>query len=132
MADIGSWMDRQDPLIHWGRVTHICVSYPTITGSDNGLSPGRRQAIILINAGKLLIGPLETNVSDILIEIHTFSFQENAFGSVIWKMAAIMSRPQCINNDDMAITKQNATHPCGYYMVYYESCAVEVGIKGRD
>ena len=33
-------------LNHWGRVTHICVSKLTIIGSDNGLSPGRRQAII--------------------------------------------------------------------------------------
>ena len=33
-------------LTHWGRVTHICVGTPTIFGSDNGLSPGRRQAII--------------------------------------------------------------------------------------
>ena len=31
---------------HWGRVTHICISKLTIIGSDNGLSPGRRQAII--------------------------------------------------------------------------------------
>ena len=33
-------------LTHWGRVTHICVSKLFILGSDNGLSPGRRQAII--------------------------------------------------------------------------------------
>ena len=33
-------------LTHWGRVTHICVDKLTIIGSDNGLSPGRRQAII--------------------------------------------------------------------------------------
>ena len=33
-------------LTHGGRVTHICVSKLTIIGSDNGLSPGRRQAII--------------------------------------------------------------------------------------
>ena len=33
-------------LSHWGRVTHICVGNLTIIGSDNGLSPGRRQAII--------------------------------------------------------------------------------------
>ena len=33
-------------LIHWGRVTHICVGKLTIINSDNGLSPGRRQAII--------------------------------------------------------------------------------------
>ena len=45
------------PLTHWGRVTHICVSKLTIIGSDNGLSPDRRQAIIWTNAGILLIGP---------------------------------------------------------------------------
>ena len=35
-----------DMLTHWGWVTHICVGKLTIIGSDNGLSPGRRQAII--------------------------------------------------------------------------------------
>ena len=30
----------------WGRVTHKCVSKLSILGSDNGLSPFRRQAII--------------------------------------------------------------------------------------
>ena len=33
-------------LTHWGRATHICVGKLTIIGSNNGLSPGRRQAII--------------------------------------------------------------------------------------
>ena len=42
-------------LTHWGRVTHICVSDLTSIGSDNGMSPGRRQAIIRTNAGILLI-----------------------------------------------------------------------------
>ena len=37
---------------------------------------GRRQAIIWTNAAMLLIGPLETNLSEILIEIHTFSFKK--------------------------------------------------------
>ena len=63
-------------LAHWGRVTHICVIKLTIIGSDNGLSPGRRQAIISTNAGLLLIGPLGTNFSEILIEIITFSFKK--------------------------------------------------------
>ena len=45
-------------------------------GSDNGLSPGRRQAIIWTYAGILLIGPLGTNFNEILIEIHTFSFRK--------------------------------------------------------
>ena len=48
-------------LIHWDRVTdiYICVRKLTIIGQDNGLSPGRRQAIIWTNAGMFLIGPLE-------------------------------------------------------------------------
>ena len=65
-----------DELTHWGRVTHICVNKLTIIGSDNGLSPDRRQAIIWTNAGLLLIGPLGTNFSEILIEILTFSFKK--------------------------------------------------------
>ena len=63
-------------LTHWGRVTHICVGKLTIIASDNGLSPGRRQAIIWTNAGILLIGPLGTNFSEILVEIHTFSLNK--------------------------------------------------------
>ena len=62
-------------LTHWGWVTHICISILNIIGSDNGLSPGRRQAIIWTNAG-ILIETLGTNFSDILSEIHTFSFKK--------------------------------------------------------
>ena len=67
-------------LTHWGRVTHICVSKLTIIGSDNGLPPGRRHVIIRTNVGILLIGPLGTNFSEILIVIETFSFKKS-----IWK-----------------------------------------------
>ena len=67
-----SWVE----FTHWGRVTHICVSKLTIIGSDNGLSPDRRQAIIWTNPGLLLIGPFETNSSEILIGIHAFSFKK--------------------------------------------------------
>ena len=55
---------------------HICVGDLTIIGSDNGLLPGRRQANIWTNAGILLIQPLGTNFSEILIKIHTFSFKK--------------------------------------------------------
>ena len=57
-------------------MTHICVGNVPIIGSDNGLSSGRRQAIIWTNAGILLIGPLGTNFSEILIEIQTFSYMK--------------------------------------------------------
>ena len=57
-------------------MTHICISKLTITGSDNGLSPGRRQAIIWANAAILLIGPLGTKLSEILVEIYKFLFKK--------------------------------------------------------
>ena len=63
-------------LTHWGRVMHICVGKLTIIVSDNGLSPGRRQAIIWTNAGILLIRPLGTNFGEISIGIQTFSFKK--------------------------------------------------------
>ena len=59
---------------YWGLVTHKWVQI--IIGSDNGLSPDRRQAINWTNAGILLIGRLGTNVSKILIEIHISSFKK--------------------------------------------------------
>ena len=78
-------------LTHWGRMTHICVSKQIIIGSDNGLSPGRRQAIIWTNAEILLIRPLWTNFSEILIEIHTFSFKK-----IHLKMSSGKWRPFCL------------------------------------
>ena len=57
-------------------MTHICVGNLTIIGSNNSLSPGRRQSIIRTNAGILLIGTIGTNFSEILIEMHIFSFKK--------------------------------------------------------
>ena len=72
-----TWSQHVRPhLTHWGRVTHICVVKLTIIGSDNGLSPGRRQAIIWTNAGLLLIRPLGTNFGEFGIGIQTFSFKK--------------------------------------------------------
>ena len=78
-------------LTHWGRVTHICISKLTIIGSDNGLSPDWRQAIIWTNAGLLLIGPLGANFSEILIEILTLSFKKMRL-----KVSSAKRRPFCL------------------------------------
>ena len=69
----------------------ICVSELFIIGSDNGLSPGRRQAIIWTNAGILSIGPLGTNFSEIFIECHTFSLKKMHL-----KISSGKWRPFCI------------------------------------
>ena len=78
-------------LTHWGRVTHICVSKLTITGSDNGLSPGRRQAIIWTNARILSIGHLGTNFNEILIEIQILSFKKMGLkmSSAKWRLFSL-------------------------------------------
>ena len=67
-------------LTHWGRATHICVGKLTIIGSDNGLSPGRRQAIIWTSAGILLVGLLGTNFSEFQSEFKHFHSRKS-----IWK-----------------------------------------------
>ena len=62
---------------------HICIGKLAIIGSDNGLSPGRRQAIIGTNDGN----------SNWNLNIF---IQENAFEDVVCEMGAILSRPQCV------------------------------------
>ena len=74
-------------------MTHICVGKLSIIGSDNGLSPGRRQAIIRTNAGILLIG---TNFSKILIEIQIFSIKEMQL-----KMSSTKWRPFCLGLNEL-------------------------------
>ena len=81
-------------LTHWGWVTDICVGKLTITGSDNGLLPGRQQAIIWNNAGILLIGPLRTNFSEIVIEINTFSWKKMHL-----KLSSVKWQPLCLGLD---------------------------------
>ena len=78
-------------LTHWGRVTLICVGNLAIICSDNGLSPGRPQAIIWTNAGILLIQTLGTNFSEILKEIYAFSFKKMHL-----KMSSGKCRPSCL------------------------------------
>ena len=63
------------PGLTGGWVTYICIGKLTIIGSDNGLPPGRRQAIIWTSAGILLTGPLRTNFNEILIRVQTFSLK---------------------------------------------------------
>ena len=86
-------------------MTHICVGNLTIIASNNYLSPGRLQAIIWTNAGLLLIGPLGTNFSEILIEIITFSFKKMSL-----KVSSAKWRPFCLG---LNVSKHQ---PCGIWL----------------
>ena len=85
-------IDDSSVLTQCGRVTHVCVGKLAIIGSDNGLSPGRRQAIIWTNAGILLIELLGTNFSEILVRIQAFSFKKMHL-----KMSSAKWRPFCLS-----------------------------------
>ena len=85
-------------LTHWDRVTHVCVTKLTIIGSHNGLKPDRCQAIIWNNAGILLVSPLGTHFrAEYQSKFIYILIQESAFENVVWKTAAILSRPQCVD-----------------------------------
>ena len=99
-------------------MTHICVGKLTIIGSDNGLSPGRRQAIIWTNAGILLIGPSGTNSNEILIGMQTFSFTKMQL-----KMSSAKWRPFCLGFNEL-INGRNWNPPrisCQLELVRLES-----------
>ena len=57
-----------------------CCIYASVNGvtigSDHHLSPVQHQAIIWTSAGLLLIGSLETNISEIWIKIQQFSYKK--------------------------------------------------------
>ena len=78
-------------------MTHMCVGKLSIIGSDNCLSPDRRQAILWTNAGISLIGTLGTNVNNIFIEIHTFSFK-----NIHLKMSSGKCRPFCLGLNELS------------------------------
>ena len=75
-------------LTHWGRVTHICVSNLTIIASDNGLSPGGREAIILTNADFIVHWTLGNKFQHILMKIINFPFKKTRL-----KMSSAKWRP---------------------------------------
>ena len=70
---------------------HICVSDQVIIGSDNGLSPIRRQAIIWSSAGLLSIGRMRTNFSEICTKNTKNFIHENASENIVCEKAAIFS-----------------------------------------
>ena len=74
---------------------YVLVNWVSI-GSDNGLLPDRRQAIIWTSAGILLIGSLGTNISEIRIKIQIFSFMKMHL-----KMSSGKWRPFCPGEDEL-------------------------------
>ena len=86
-------------------MTHICVDKLIIIGSDNGLSPDRRQAIIWTNAELLSIGPLRTYFSENLIKMQQFSLKKMHL-----KMSSAKWRLSCLGLNVLRVWILNHTH----------------------
>ena len=65
-------------------------------GSDKGLSPIRPQVFILTNTQSLSVGPLWTNVFEIVVKKSKFLIQESTFENC--EMAAILSSGELRTN----------------------------------
>ena len=77
-------------------MTHICVGKSTAIGSDNALAPGRRQAIIWTKCCNIvnwtIVNKLWWNLNRNLYN----SIFENGYEIAVWKLAAVLPRPQCV------------------------------------
>ena len=140
-------------LIHWGRVTHTCVSKLTIIGPDNCLTPDRHQAIIWINSGILLILTLWSNFGEIDIYIFLFWFyyqfsldSSERFTTFIMLTSLPMGLPyNCLSDNSLRRVLDNRpmlnnntqniqrnpcrcihyhTRPCAYQ--WFQGCACKV------
>ena len=100
-------------------MTHICVSKLTIIGSDNGLLPGRRHAIIRTNAGILLIRPLGTNFSEFLVEILICSFKKMRL-----KVSSAKRRPFCLGLNELS--------PCVLMFLWNHEYVLTFSIISQD
>ena len=83
-------------------------------GSDNGLSPIRRQAIIWTNAGILLIGPLGTNFSETVFKIQTFSLKKMNL-----KMSSGKCRPFCLGLNVLSYLHHLSVEKSQKYNIFY-------------
>ena len=149
MSGFQKWLKTvitaQGILTHRGRVMHTCVSELTISGSDNGLAPGRGQAIIWTNAGIFLIRTLGMNLSEMLIKIHTFLFTKMHL-----KISSAKWRPFCLG---LNVLKAEWLHVSVYRGTFYcfntvyqkepfsvsshwglvkQRCVTELGINSGD
>ena len=88
------------------QVIYICIGKLTIIGSDNGLLPGWRQAIIWTNAKILLIWPLVSWFSEILTQTLAFSFKKMRL-----KVLSVKWQPCCLDLNVLKNKRLNIVIP---------------------
>ena len=109
-------------IAHWGRVTHICVDKLIIIGSDNGLSPDRRQASHYLNQCSIIVNWILANIFQWKFNQNTAIFIEDyARENVVCEMASTLSRPQCVKT---AINNPTTNSTFQIVFTRFSLCAV--------
>ena len=111
-------------LTHWGRVTHICVSklrhlwFRWWLVAFSAPSHNPNQCWYIVNW--TLVSKRQWKIND----NSNIFIQENAFENVICEMAAILSRPQCVNFEAVLKVRTvcHAPETCGNWQCLVNGC----------
>ena len=83
-------------LTHWGRVTHICISKLIILVQIMACCLDDTKSLSEPMLEYCWLDPQEQTSMKFYRNWYIF-IQENPFWNIVWKMAAILCRPQCVN-----------------------------------
>ena len=100
---------------------HASVNY-TIIGSDNGLSPGWRQAIIWTNWGILLIGPIYALANTIIGLDNGLS--PGGYQAIIWTNWGILLIGPIYALANTIIGWDNGLSPGGCQAIIWTNCGI--------
>ena len=81
---------RRVCLPHWSRVAHVCVI--KIDHQWSVPSHYLNQCLFIVNWNRQNKFQWNSNLNSYIF------IEENAYENVVWKKAAILSRPQCVNS----------------------------------
>ena len=110
-------VNHQEPLTHWGRVTHICVSKPTTICSNKWLVAWPAPSHNLNECWNIVNWTIG-NKPQWNLKRNSYIFtEENALENVVWKMVAILSRPQCVDTINVLRFRIGCNQL--EYMIYY-------------
>ena len=85
-----------EPLTHWGRETHICVSERCDHCFRYRLVAWPASSHYLNQCWNIVDWTLRNKIQWNLNRNSCIFIEWNAFENVVWEMAAILSRPQCV------------------------------------
>ena len=103
---------RRYHLTHWGRVTHICVSKTYQLWFRQWLVAWPAPSHYLNQCWNIVNWTLGNKLQWNLDRSSYIFIHENAFEIVVWRKAAILSRPQCVNGAHTGVTFATSKQFC--------------------